>query len=48
MHFLGEQFECALMFWNGFFEGAILMFWNVFFEVAMLKLFLREQFIVAE
>ena len=40
MHFLREQFKCALMFWNVFFEGAIwrtLMFWNVFFEGAVLK-----------
>ena len=25
MHFLREQFKCAVMFLNGFFEGAILM-----------------------
>ena len=25
MHFLREQFKCALMFLNAFFEGAILM-----------------------
>ena len=48
MHFLREQFKCALMFWNTFFERAIwraLKFWNVFFEGAILKntYFLREQ-----
>ena len=25
MHFLREQFWCALKFWNVFFEGAIIL-----------------------